>query len=156
MFIGDLNRADFDRGLPPVVTKICHYLKGLDLTNLSTGRHDINDDVFMNVMEVETDISDNKKAELHHNYADIQVLIAGQEKIEYGVSYPDLSLYDAYNEPDDYQLTEHPIAHKNALILQPNMFAVFLPYEPHKPCLNVGEHSTWLKKLVVKVPVTLL
>jgi len=36
------------------------------------------------------------------------------------------------------------------------MFAVFFPYEPHKPGCTVNGKSTIVKKLVVKVPVELI
>lgn len=156
MIMGDLNRADFARGLPKVIVECCNYVNQLDLINLETGRHDITDEIFMNVMELETDDSANRKAELHHEYLDIQVLISGQERMEYSINYPDLSQYEDYNEVDDYQLTSAEIEYKNELILQPKQFVVFLPYEPHKPCLKVNNQAQQIKKLVVKVPVKLL
>ena len=109
----------------------------------------------MNVMESELADAASKKAELHHNYLDIQVLIRGVENIEVGVTYPDLNKYEAYHEDDDYQLTQD-IDNKSTITLVPNMFAVFYPYEPHKPCCNVNGQSAKLKKLVVKVPVELI
>ena len=109
----------------------------------------------MNVMEFETTPAEEKKAEMHRKFIDIQLLISGTEMIEYGLSEPDLTKFDEYREEDDYQLTEM-IEHKNDLVLQPNMFAIFLPYEPHKPGNSVNGKNAQLKKLVVKVPVTLL
>lgn len=155
MLIGDLTRADFKLGLPKVITETCEYLKGLDLEKLEVGRHDITDRIYMNVMEPELADAACKKAELHHNYLDIQVLIRGVENIEVGVTYPDLNKYEAYHEDDDYQLTQD-IDNKSTITLVPNMFAVFYPYEPHKPCCNVNGQSAKIKKLVVKVPVELI
>ena len=86
---------------------------------------------------------------------DIQVLIRGVENIEVGATYPDLNKYEAYHEDDDYQLTQD-IDNKSTITLVPNMFAVFYPYEPHKPCCNVNGQSAKIKKLVVKVPVELI
>lgn len=99
--------------------------------------------------------SEDKKAELHHQYIDIQVLISGAETIEYGVEYPNLADCTAYNEQDDYQLIDD-IPHKSAVTLRPKMFAIFFPYEPHKPCCNVHGQVTHLKKLVVKIPTSLI
>ena len=155
MLIGDLTRVDFKLGLPKVIAETCEYLKGLDLEKLDVGRHDITDQIYMNVMEPELAEADSKQAELHHKYLDIQVLIQGVENIEFGVTYPDLTKYDAYREDDDYQLTSQ-IENKSTLTLVPNMFVVFYPYEPHKPCCNVDGKSAKIKKLVVKVPVELV
>ena len=155
MLIGDLTRAEFKIGLPKVVREVCDYLNSLDLVALETGRHEINEQIFMNVMEFETSDSASKQAEMHRKYVDVQVLIRGLENIEYGIAYPDLSSYNEYNEQDDYQLTPE-IANKNVVSLQPKQFIVFLPYEPHKPGCNVDGKAISLKKLVVKIPVELL
>ncbi|MGR3807619.1 YhcH/YjgK/YiaL family protein [Pasteurella testudinis DSM 23072] len=156
MILGDLTKAHATLGFPPVIAEICDYLSGLDLQGLELGRHDINADVFMNVMEFETAEASSKKAELHHRYLDVQLLISGTELIEYGVGNPDLGGYEAYQEEDDYQLTSQEIADKNSVVLKPNMFAVFFPYEAHKPGCNINGQPVNLKKLVVKIPYTLL
>ncbi|EJS86635.1 hypothetical protein AAUPMB_17212 [Pasteurella multocida subsp. multocida str. Anand1_buffalo] len=86
----------------------------------------------MNVMAFDTAAAESKQAELHRQYIDVQVLISGQENIEYSVAYPTLANYTEYDEKDDYQLTPE-IEYKSTLTLKPKMFVVFLPYEPHKP-----------------------
>ncbi|HDL5105083.1 TPA: YhcH/YjgK/YiaL family protein, partial [Mannheimia haemolytica] len=126
----------------------------LDLVNLELGWQELENGIRMNVMSFETTPAEGKKAELHRKFIDIQLLIDGEEMIEYGLSQPDLSKYDEYRDEDDYQLTAE-IDDKNNLILKPNMFAIFLPYEPHKPGNSVNGNKT-LKKLVVKVPVELI
>lgn len=155
MLLGDLSRADYAKSLPPVFARLCEKLKSLDLANLPLGWQDLEDGIRMNVMEFETTPAEEKKAEMHRKFIDIQLLISGTEMIEYGLSEPDLTKFDEYREEDDYQLTKM-IEHKNDLVLQPNMFAIFLPYEPHKPGNSVNGKNAQLKKLVVKVPVTLL
>ncbi|MDO4431298.1 MAG: N-acetylneuraminate anomerase [Lonepinella koalarum] len=155
MIIGDLTREDCKKGLPKVLQDVCDYLNGLDLEALEKGRHDITDNIYMNVMAFDTASPESKQAELHHEYVDFQVLISGAENIEYSVTYPTLSLYTDYNEQDDYRLTPE-IEHKSTLTLRPKMFAVFMPYEPHKPGCNVNGEVVSLKKLVVKIPVGLI
>ncbi|HDR1022528.1 TPA: YhcH/YjgK/YiaL family protein [Pasteurella multocida] len=155
MLIGDLTRSDFKLGLPQTILEVCEYLKTLDLNGLEIGRHDITDQIYMNVMSFDTTAADSKQAEMHRKYVDVQLLISGAENIEYSVVYPNLADYTEYNDQDDYQLTPE-IAHKSTLTLKPNMFAVFLPYEPHKPGCNVDGQVVNLKKLVVKVPIELL
>lgn len=155
MLIGDLSRQDFALSLPHVFAKICQKLTALNLADLPLGWQDLSEGVRMNVMEFETSPAEEKQSELHRKFIDIQLLIQGEEMIEYGVAYPDLSTYDDYREEDDYQLTNE-IEDKNELILHPNMFAIFLPYEPHKPGNCVNGANKMLKKLVVKVPVEML
>lgn len=155
MIISSLTSPNFKVGLPTVIAEVCDYLNTLDLNALENGRHDINDQIYMNVMEPETAEPSSKKAELHHEYLDVQVLIRGTENIEVGATYPDLSKYECYNEADDYQLCAD-IDDKFTVTMKPKMFAVFYPYEPHKPCCIVGGKSEKVKKLVVKVPVSLI
>ncbi|HDL1730118.1 TPA: YhcH/YjgK/YiaL family protein, partial [Mannheimia haemolytica] len=153
MILADLSRDDYLKSLPPVFARLCKKLKSLDLVNLELGWQELENGIRMNVMSFETTPAEGKKAELHRKFIDIQLLIDGEEMIEYGLSQPDLSKYDEYRDEDDYQLTAE-IDDKNNLILKPNMFAIFLPYEPHKPGNSVNGNKT-LKKLVVKVPVEL-
>ena len=155
MIISSLTSANFKVGLPKVIAEVCDYLNTLDLNALENGRHDINDQIYMNVMEPETAEPSSKKAELHHEYLDVQVLIRGTENIEVGANYPDLSKYESYNEADDYQLCAD-IDDKFTITMKPKMFAVFYPYEPHKPCCVVNGKTEKIKKLVVKVPVKLI
>ena len=84
MIISSLNSPNFKVGLPKVIAEVCDYLNTLDLNALENGRHDINDQIYMNVMEPETAEPSSKKAELHHEYLDVQVLIRGTENIEVG------------------------------------------------------------------------
>ena len=155
MIISSLTSPNFKVGLPKVIAEVCDYLNTLDLNALENGRHDINDQIYMNVMEPETAEPSSKKAELHHEYLDVQVLIRGTENIEVGAHYPDLSKYESYNEADDYQLCAD-IDDKFTVTMKPKMFAVFYPYEPHKPCCVVNGKTEKIKKLVVKVPVELI
>ena len=155
MIISSLTSPNFKVGLPKVIAEVCDYLNTLDLNALENGRHDINDQIYMNVMEPETAEPSSKKAELHHEYLDVQVLIRGTENIEVGANYPDLSKYESYNEADDYQLCAD-IDDKFTITMKPKMFAVFYPYEPHKPCCVVNGKTEKIKKLVVKVPVELI
>lgn len=155
MIISSLTSPNFKVGLPKVIAEVCDYLNTLDLNALENGRHDINDQIYMNVMEPETAEPSSKKAELHHEYLDVQVLIRGTENIEVGANYPDLSKYESYNEADDYQLCTD-IDDKFTVTMKPKMFAVFYPYEPHKPCCVVNGKTEKIKKLVVKVPVKLI
>ena len=148
MIISALNNPNFKVGLPKVIADICDHLNTLDLEALENGRHDLSEQVYMNVMEFDTVEADSKQA-------DIQLLIRGEENVEVSSTYPNLSLYDEYRDADDYQLTPQ-IEDKSTVTLLPKMFAVFFPYEPHKPGCTVNGKSSFVKKLVVKVPVELI
>ena len=94
------------------------------------GRYELQgDNIFMNVMTFNTQSPVEKKAELHEQYIDIQLLLNGQ--------------------------LCSTIDNEQAIILKPGMFAVFMPGEPHKPGCVVGEPDE-IKKVVVKVKADLM
>lgn len=126
------------------------------LVSLEIGRHDLQADrVYMNVMSFNTQAASEKLAELHHIYADIQILLAGEETIHYGLTGNGGQLQD-YHADDDYQLCQ-TIMPQQTLTLRPGMFAVFLPGEPHKPgCCGPDQPPQAIKKVVIKVHRDLL
>ena len=113
------------------------------------GRYELQgDNIFMNVMTFNTQSPVEKKAELHEQYIDIQLLLNGEERILFGMAGT------ARQCEDDYQLCS-AIENEQAIILKPGMFAVFMPGEPHKPGCVVGEPGE-IKKVVVKVKADLM
>ncbi len=111
------------------------------------------DDIFMNVMEFATQLPEQKKAELHTCYIDIQLLLAGEERIQYGVSGSARQCEEQHAE-DDYQLCSL-IHGMQQIDMKPGMYAIFMPGEPHKPGCVVTE-SEEIKKVVIKVRASLL
>lgn len=111
------------------------------------------DNIFMNVMTFNTQSPVEKKAELHEQYIDIQLLLNGEERILFGMAGTARQCEEFHHE-DDYQLCS-AIENEQAIILKPGMFAVFMPGEPHKPGCVVGEPGE-IKKVVVKVKADLM
>ncbi|HIE2307522.1 TPA: N-acetylneuraminate anomerase [Yersinia enterocolitica] len=154
MISGSLTQTAFFSGLPERLQWVLAYLAKTPLAQLSCGRHEIDGElIFMNVMEFDTQLAENKKAEMHQIYADVQLLISGIEGIEYSVLTPTEHL-EPYHADDDYQLIAE-IPDKSQLRMLPGMFAVFLPGEPHKPGCQIAGSGT-IKKAVVKVHYSLL
>ncbi|CAM6863417.1 TPA: N-acetylneuraminate anomerase [Escherichia coli] len=118
------------------------------------GRYELQgDNIFMNVMTFNTQSPVEKKAELHEQYIDIQLLLNGEERILFGTAGTARQCEEFHHE-DDYQLCS-AIENEQAIILKPGMFAVFMPGEPHKSGCVVGEPDE-IKKVVVKVKADLM
>ncbi|MEM8236024.1 YhcH/YjgK/YiaL family protein, partial [Morganella morganii] len=63
-----------------VLRNIIEKVLALDPLSLEPGSYPIDDnDVFMNVMSFETQSREQKCAELHRRYIDIQILLSGEE-----------------------------------------------------------------------------
>ncbi|UMV99604.1 N-acetylneuraminate anomerase [Escherichia coli] len=118
------------------------------------GRYELQgDNIFMNVMTFNTQSPVEKKAELHEQYIDIQLLLNGEERILFGMAGTARQCEEFHHE-DDYQLCS-AIENEQTINLKPGMFAVFMPGEPHKPGRVVGEPGE-IKKVVVKVKADLM
>lgn len=118
------------------------------------GRYELQgDDVFMSVMQFATQAPELKKAELHVQYFDIQLLLAGEERVFYGIVGSARECEVRHIE-EDYQLCSR-IEEEKSISLKPGMFVVFMPGEPHKPGCAVSD-ATEIKKVVIKVRASLL
>lgn len=91
MIIGDVNNpllAGVSSGLQQAISLALDH----DLLSLSPGSVELQgDNVFMNVMQFMTELPADKKAELHTKFIDIQILLAGEEQIFFGVATPQCS-----------------------------------------------------------------
>ncbi|PVZ87103.1 YhcH/YjgK/YiaL family protein [Serratia sp. S1B] len=154
MIYGSLCNPHFEQALSPVLASIIEKVRQYDFANLSLGRHEIDGDrVFMNVMELTTKPAESNRAEIHHKYLDIQILISGEERFDFGLpGCWDNS--DPYNESKDLQMLD--IARgQQTLNLTAGMFIIFFPQEAHKPGCQVVDAQN-IKKAVVKVRYDLL
>lgn len=93
MIGGTLKYTPFFSTLPDTIQQVLAWLNSQPLNELEPGRYDIDGDkIFMNVMAFTTRCPNLKKAEMHHEYADVRILIAGEEMIQYGVLPPEEGL----------------------------------------------------------------
>lgn len=153
MILGDVRSLSVT-GLHPVLEEALTLALTARPQEQAPGRVELRgDDIFMNVMQFATQSSTEKKAEQHEQYIDIQWLLTGEERIQFGVADSARQCEEMHVE-EDYQLCRE-IADCQTITLRPGMFAVFMPGEPHKPGCSVGEPQE-IKKVVVKVRASLL
>ncbi|MGY0155743.1 N-acetylneuraminate anomerase [Edwardsiella tarda] len=153
MMLGDVQGLN-EAGLHPQLhAALCRALAATP-ADKEPGRYALDgDDIFMNVMQLTTQSPQEKAAELHADYIDIQLLLRGEERILYGCAGTARDC-EAWHEEEDYQLCQQ-IAHEQCVTLHPGMFAIFMPGEPHKPGCRVGEAQA-IAKVVIKVRASLL
>jgi len=81
MMSGDL-QSQLSAGLHPVLQQALTQAVAAKPQDKAPGRYELQgENVFMNVMQFVTQQPEQKKAELHEQYIDIQVLLAGEEPI---------------------------------------------------------------------------
>lgn len=153
MFFGEIRTLP-STGLHPVLLEALTLALAARPLEKAAGRYELRgEDIFMNVMTFATQFPDQKKAELHEQYIDIQVLLTGEERILFGVTGSARQREDFHPE-EDYRLCSE-IAGEQCVTLRPGMCAVFMPGEPHKPGCAILEPGE-IKKVVVKVRARLL
>lgn len=141
-------------GLHPVLQQALTLAVAANPQEKTPGRYELQgDNIFMNVMQFATQSPEQKKAELHREYIDIQVLLSGEERILFGMTDSARQCEEMHVE-DDYQLCSQ-IADEQAMVLKPGIFVIFMPGEPHKPGCVVQAPMD-IKKVVIKVRASLL
>lgn len=148
MVTGDIQSLA-SAGLHPVLVEALTLALAARPQETAPGRYELRgDDIFMNVMQFATQLPQEKRAELHEKYIDIQLLLAGEERILFGITGAARQCEEMHVE-EDYQLCS-TIEGMQTLDLKPGMYAIFMPGEPHKPGCMVKELEE-IKKVVVKV-----
>lgn len=123
------------------------WLRTTDVGALPPGRHDIDGDrLFALVQQYTTRRPDECRWEAHRMYADIQYVVSGVERIGYAplAAARECEPYDAARDVAFFEPGEQFV------VLEPGMFAIFLPEDVHAPCGAAGKPAA-VKKIVVKV-----
>jgi len=92
---------------------------------------------------------ENYISESHREYIDFQYLIYGEELIGYA-NYDCLKRYQAdYDGKKDIELY-NKVTDESFLFLKKDMFAVFFPYEIHRPGISYFEERS-VRKAIFKI-----
>jgi YhcH/YjgK/YiaL family protein len=128
---------------------ISKYFSTIKPAMLTDGKHDIGSSgVYALVREYHTLPASECCIECHKKNIDIQIVVAGQERI----GYSPRSLCAAKGEYDpekDFQKLEGPL---DWITLRPGLFALFFPHDGHMPGVRCSEAAELVRKIVVKVP----
>ncbi|MBN1415969.1 MAG: YhcH/YjgK/YiaL family protein [Bacteroidales bacterium] len=129
--------------------KAFDFLQQADLDTLPLGKHVIDaDNVYAIRSEYTTKDLSDARWEAHRLYADIQLLLAGEEKIGYA-PLTTMKVTEDYNPEKDILFLA---GEGDYVTIKPGVFAVFFPHDAHQPCVATGNPQN-VKKLVVKVRV---
>ena len=127
-----------------------NYLKNTNLDKLETGKHNINDWLYINVQEYETKDISLCKYESHKKYIDIQYMINGIEAIEIAdIEGQKLDMANEYNEEQDVIFWFNK-PNQMKTVLTSDSYVILYPQNAHKPCIAI-EKPTKVKKLVAKI-----
>lgn len=147
MIADTLNHSAVYKCLSPNFKKAFDFLMQVDLASLPLGKHAIDgENVFVILSEYTTKALSDARWEAHRMYADIQLLLAGEEKIGYS-PLTSMKVTEDYNPAKDILFLT---GNGDYITLKPSVFAVFFPHDAHQPCVATGNQQG-VKKVVVKV-----
>ena len=149
MIYDKLSNLGLYKGMNPNLDTAIDYILSHDLNELPLGKTVVDgDNVYVNVMDAKASPVEERFYEVHKKYMDIQIDLAGVERIDTG-DCTKMEM-DEYNEEKDVaKATAVDLAQ---CLIGPGNFIICMANEPHKPNIAVSE-DTVLKKAVCKVHI---
>lgn len=124
--------------------EIAEYIKEVNLSSLTNGKHVISETLFVLVNEYETHSNDIEILENHRKYIDFQIVLSGFEKIALADSFTNVQ--KEYDNDSDYELVK---AKPYLMDFKEGFFFALYPNEYHHP--GITENSPQkVKKIVFK------
>lgn len=154
MFIGNLRTFDEEKMyLPKGYEKWIQYLAELDINNLKVGKYDLDEENYMTVVEVETNSANVRSLEAHRNFADIQLVISGREKIGYqSMTQVDNNLKKETNATNDLYFYDSK-SEDTVIAMTKGTYAIFSPCDAHRTLCNWGNEIEQIKKIIMKIKI---
>lgn len=150
MIFGSIeNNKDFEF-YPKAVKKALKYIEENDLSLLEPGEYEIEGrNLYFQIQEFTTECIQNRLAETHDIYVDLQYLIEGRERIGYAVCTSAEVVKEDLRPEMDLVFYENP-DNETMLSMIPGSFAVFFPSDIHRPGCEYSEPMK-VKKAVFKI-----
>lgn len=133
----------------PRMKQAFELVSKLDLASLPVGKHLLDgEDIFVNVAEIDLKKPADAKLEVHNVYADIQILVSGDEEVFGWSERKDLTDAVApFDTEKDVQFFND--AHQTYYTLRKGQFTILMPNDGHAPMIGEGP----VKKAIVKVRI---
>lgn len=138
---------------PEAIQFALRYLQSTDFDTLEVGRYPLKgDQIYAQVLDLETQHKSDNLPEVHRHYLDVQYLHSGKERIGVAVDLGENQIAVAYDPERDIQFYQDAKS-ESELVMQAGSFAVFFPNDIHRPNCIDGEKSK-IRKVVVKVAMS--
>ena len=150
------NKKDIAKLLPYVSARLgmaLQYIAETDFSKVENGEYHLDGDkVFARINRYTTEAKDCKKPESHNAYIDVQYLGEGTEKIYYTAKADTHKVIEDYAADRDI-LFYADAGEKDCVTLGDGVFAIFFPWELHRPGCHALHDGCAVQKIVVKVLV---
>ncbi|MFR9602907.1 MAG: YhcH/YjgK/YiaL family protein [Rikenellaceae bacterium] len=147
MILDSLKNASLYYGVCPRMEKAFELLSQIDLSTLELGKHLLDgEEIFVNVLERDLKEVADAKVEVHNLYADIQILVEGENEGFGWIERKDLTQPKSeFDTAKDVQLFDD--AYQTIYDLRKGQFTILMPEDGHAPMIGKGK----VKKAIVKV-----
>ncbi len=148
MILDSIKNAELYYSLNPRIKAAFDFLAQCNVKTIAPGRHDImGDELFVNVMELDLKPRYEALLEVHDKYIDIQVIIGGATKEEFGwAERKDCKKakgeFDTTKDVGFY--TDEP---QTFYTMREGQFSLLMPEDAHAPMLGTGH----IKKMIFKI-----
>ena len=148
MILDSIKNAELYYSLNPRLKAAFDFLAECNVKTIAPGRHDIlGDELFVNVSEIDLKTRYEALLEVHDKYIDIQVIVGGTGKEEFGWSERKdcKKAKGEFDTERDVQFyTDQP---QTFYTMQEGQFSILMPEDAHAPMLGNGH----IKKMIFKV-----
>ena len=136
MILDRLENAAFYRSLSPRIAAALEYLRATDFSALADGRHEIDGDrLVAMVQRYRTKPLAKARWEAHRRYLDVQYVVEGDERIGYAPVLKDSPVAEPYDADKDVMFYA---VQGDLLQVSAGSFAIFAPQDIHAPGLVGG------------------
>ena len=151
MIYGELKDIKKYKGLNKNLDKAIDFIADKKYLNANFGKNLIegNSIYFDYPEKVMTRENKDVESEYHKKYADIHIVLEGEESIIYS-PFEGCVETKSYNMEDDYALVKGKT--QAELLMNSKNFLILFPEEPHLALLKVGEPKE-IKKVIFKVEI---
>ena len=138
------------QSLHPRFPKAFAFLRDLLEKGAENGRHELDREVYVNLLTEDTKVKDAAVAESHRKYIDVQLVIEGKEMMCIPTQTPEVSV--EYKDEKDCMFYS-PVAPGDCyqLRMEAGSFAIFFAGELHAPMMAVNGEAETVRKAVLKV-----
>jgi len=148
MILDTLEKFSLYLPVHPLFPLVSEFMTAHQPASLETGRTVIGRGITLSIDEYLTKPAEEKRAEFHVKYIDIQIVLSGIERAGIGARGT-ASVIEPYDPLKDVGFSDGAL---DFVMLTPAKFIVFFPHDLHKPGVLLDEPVP-VKKAVFKIPV---
>ena len=154
MITGNVNHLELLPYLPAQLKQVIQHVMANFNADSALGKFDVDgENQLVMIFNDSTSPAEERRQELHGKYLDIQIVLAGQEKMVFSnLAAPQGRAEWLEGKDIAFLPLEQQGLEEKSFIMNAGDFVVFYPGELHKPMCTVGENAP-VKKAVVKILV---